>query len=412
VRATTLLLHLLGLKTLRVLSFEVGDFGLVVDVAPRTRRPYCSGCGRPVRRLYDRRVRTWRHLDFAGMAVHLRYGLRRVECKRCGIVSELVPWAEHNSGFTRAFEEAVAWMAQRMDQSSVCALMGIAWRTVGRIAARVVERLGPTDRLDGLTHIGIDELSYRRHHKYLTVVTDHLRGRVVWVAEGRSADTLGKFFDALGDERAAKLKVVTLDMCEAYIGALQKRAPQAKLVFDRFHVQRLAHDALDAVRRAQVRERKGTPEGKAIKKTRFVLQKRPWRLNLDEEERLSAVQRTNQALYRAYLLKESLATVFDEPVVEIARERLRQWMAWATRSRLAPFRKVARTLRRHLDGVLGYVATGLSNARAEGLNGKIRTITRRAYGFHDASSLIGFIFLCCSGLTLQPPQERLRLARP
>jgi transposase len=326
-------------------------------------------------------------------------------------VTELLPWADPASRFTRAFEDAVAWMAQRMDQTSVCSLMAIAWRTVGSIAARVVARLGPTDRLDGLTHIGIDELSYRRHHKYLTIVTDHVRGRVVWVGEGRSAATIGSFFDELGPERAARLRVVTLDMCEAYIGVAKKRAPQAQIVFDRFHVQRLAQDALDAVRRAQVRELKGTRDGKEIKKTRFALQKRPWRLTVEEGEKLAAIRRSNQPLYRAYLLKESLALVFDEPDLGVAREKLRQWMSWAGRSRLAPFRKVAKTLRRHQEGVLAYVATGLSNGRSEGLNGKVRTITRRAYGFHEASSLIGFIFLCCAGLTLDAPERRRRLAR-
>jgi transposase len=324
VRATTLRLHLLGLKALRVVGFEFGETGLVVDVGLRTRRPYCPGCLRRLRSVYATRERTWRHLEFAGLAVYLRYGLRRVNCRRCGVVSELVPWAEHASDYTRGVEEAVAWMARRMDQSSVCSLMGIAWRTVGRIAARVMARLGPADLLDRLTHIGIDELSYRRHHKYPTVVTDHLHRRVVCVGEG--SETLRRFFDEPGAQRAAELRVVKLEMCEAYIAGDRKRAPQAELVFDRFHVQRLAQEALDEVRRAQVRERNGTPEAKAIQKTRFVLQKRRSRLELEEHEKPSAVQRTHKPLYRGYLLKESLAVIFNEPVVTS------HWSKWRGRS--------------------------------------------------------------------------------
>ncbi|XYH95035.1 ISL3 family transposase [Sorangium sp. So ce1128] len=223
----------------------------------------------------------------------------------CSVTTELVPWAEHGSSFTRAFEQVVAYLAQRTDKTSISEMLDIAWRTVGSIIERVVTRLGPRDLLDELTLIGVDELSYRRHHKYITIVTDHARCRVVCAAEGKSADTLREFFRALGPERAAKLEAVTIDMSNAYIKAVSEMAPQARLVFDRFHVQRLAHDALDTVRREQVRELSGTPEAKGMKKTRFALQKNPWNLIQPETERLAEVQRRNRPLYRAYLLKET-----------------------------------------------------------------------------------------------------------
>jgi transposase len=399
------------LKQTRILSFSFDDVGLVIDVCPTTAIPRCSGCGARSRKIHDRREREWRHLDLAGMQLSLRYELRRADCFRCGVVAELVPWAEHGAGFTSEFEQTVAYLAQRSDQSSVSSMLRIAWPTVGRIVTRVVERLLPGDRLDGLTHIGVDELSYRRHHEYVTVVVDHIQARVVWVRPGKNADTLREFFADLGPERAGKLEAVTIDMSGAYIQVVTTASPQAQLIFDRFHVQRLAHDALDQVRRDQVRdlhEADDADGARALKKTRFALHKNPWNLTGVEAMKIVEVQRVNRPLYRAYLLKETLAAVLDGRHRHVARTKLDEWTRWAARSKLAPFQKLARTVRKHKEGILAYVASRLSNGRTEGINGKIRTITRRAYGFHDASSLIGLIFLCCSRLDLTPAHKTPR----
>jgi len=400
-RATSLLRTLLDLKQTIVRDFEFTDEGAIVDVTPTTRNARCGGCGRQGAG-YDERPRRWRHLDFAGMRIVLRYSIRRVDCDTCGVTTELVPWAAHGSPFTYDFEDTVALLAQKTDKTTVCELMSIAWSTVGNIVERVVARVGPKDLLDGLTHIGIDEISYRRHHHYLTVVTDHVRQRVVWVAPGRNADTVREFFAALGEERSAKVELVTLDLSGSYISAVREKAPQAKLVFDRFHVQRLAHDALDAVRRAQVRELRGTEEGQAIKHSRWPLQKNPWNLTLRESEKLVEVQRTNFPLYRGYMLKESLCDILDHRQANVARRRLDEWIGWAQRSRLEPFCKLARTIRTYVDGIVEYVRTGFSNGRSEGVNSKVRTITKRSYGFADPSALTAYIYLCCTGIRLVP----------
>jgi transposase len=312
-----------------------------------------------------------------------------------------VPWAENQSWFTYDFEEHVAYLAQRADKTTLSTLMRVAWRTVGAIIERVLPRHQSGDRLDGLTHIGVDELSYRRHHEYVTVIVDHVRGGVVWASPGKNADTFKAFFKELGKERCAQLEAVTLDMSAAYLKAVTEESPQARIIFDRFHVQRLAHDALDTVRREQVRE--AAPEDKRdLKNTRFALQKNPWNLSAMEKQKIAEVQRTNRPLYRAYLLKETLAKILDGGQVNVARNKLLEWTDWAARSRLRPFQKLARTVRSHIEGIVAYVATGLSNGRSEGLNGKIRTITRRSFGFHGPTSLIALIFLCCSGITLLP----------
>lgn len=402
-RVNTLLRVLLGLKHTRVIGFRFTESSLVVAVKPAKRSSFCSGCGRRAPR-YDRRRREWRHLDAWGLVVELEYELWRVDCASCGVTTEMVPWADAGSGFTRAFEDVVAFLAQRADKTTVSTLMRVAWKTVGRIVERVVRRLGTQDRLADLKNIGIDELSYRRHHEYLTIVTDHDSGRVVWSAPGKGADTALAFFDALGAERTAQIETITIDMSNAYKSAVAQAAPHARVVFDRFHVQRLAHDALDKVRREQWRAA-SYGDKDAIKGTRFALQKNPWNLTQPEHEKLSAVQRSNKPLYRAYLLKETLCDVLDRRQVNVARDKLGGWIAWAARSRLEPFRKVARTIKEHAEGIVAYVATGLSNGRAEGMNGKVRTITRRAFGFHGPWSLIALIFLCCSGIVVPLPHR-------
>lgn len=400
---TKVLSNILGMKQVRVRGCEFVEDALVIDVAPTTKIARCGGCGCRVRRLYDqRRDRTWRHLDVGGMKVLLRYDLRRVDCPRCGVRTEFVPWAEPDSMFSRPFEDQVAYLAQRMDKTAVVELMRIAWNTVGSIAERVVKRLSADDRLAGLRTIGVDELSYRRHHEYVTIITDHDTGKIVWAHQGKSAATLNAFFAALGPERCAQLRTVTLDMSQAYIQSVKAHAPDAAIVFDRFHVQRLAQDALDQVRRALVAKHADSEQRRALKKTRFVLQKNPENLSAAERRKLSLVQATNKPLYRAYLLKESLATILDRRQYHVARDELHGWLAWAARSKLAPFVRVGRTIRKHLDGVLGYLNTRLSNGRAEGLNGKARVITRRSYGLHSARSLIAMLFLCCSLPRLTP----------
>ena len=401
-RITTVLARILALKQTRIRAVQQEPEGLVLDVAPTTRVPVCSGCFKRVHAVHDTyEGRRWRHLDVAGMRLWLRYEIRRVRCPRCGVTVELVPWAEPQSWFTFDFEQHVAYLAQRADKTTISDMLRIGWATVGSIIERVVARHRPSDALDGLRLIGVDELSYRRHHEYVTVVVDHERGAVVWAHEGKDADTLRAFFEELGEERCAKLEAVTLDLSAAYIKAVTEASPKARLIFDRFHVQRLAHDALDTVRRQQWRA--ADPEDKrAIKGTRFALQKNPWNLSDIEYVRLALVQRTNRPLYRAYLLKETLAKILDGAQVNVARDKLLEWTAWAARSRLSPFRKVARTIKQHLEGIVAYVATGLSSGRSEGINGKIRTITRRSFGFHGASSLIALIKLCCGGITLAP----------
>lgn len=402
-RITTVFRKLLGVDDLFVEDVVMNDGSVCVHVRPSWKAPRCGRCKKR-RPGYDRlALRSWRHLSWGRTSMWLLYAPRRTECPDCGVCTEFVPWAEGKSRFTADFEELVAYLAQITDKTAVTRLTGIAWRTVGAIVERVVSRRLDTSRLENLRSIGVDEFSYRKRHRYLTIVVDHDRNRIVWAAEGKSADTLRAFFAELGDKRCAKIKNVTIDMAESYISAVRDRLPNAKIVFDRFHVQKLASEAVDEVRRSIVRELSGTEEAATVKKTRFVLLKNPWDLSPREKRKLHDVQRTNKRLYRAYLLKETLADSLDYRQPKRARDALEGWIAWASRSRLKPFVRVARTIRRHLDGVVAYVKTRLTNGLAEGLNNKARMITRRAFGFHSAPALIAMLYLNCGGILLDPP---------
>jgi len=393
----------LSVKKVRIETDELGSEFLVAEVAPRG-RSRCSRCGRKCPR-YDRlQSRRWRHLDFGGWMLFLEAALWRVECERCGVVVEQVTWAGPRSGFTHSFEDLVAWLAQRSDKTMVSQLLRIAWRTVGSIVERVVEKRREPIDWEKVTAIAVDEISYRKGHRYITVVHDLAHGRVLWSKEGRSKATLVAFFQEIGPDACARIRHAAIDMCAAYEAAIREALPNATLIFDRFHVQQLAGKAVDEVRRAEWRRLRGTEAGNAIKKTRWALLRNPWNVTPKEQEKLSELPKQNQALYRAYLMKETLADIYRSLYTKPwAKRRLKEWLAWASRSRLEPFVKLARTIRKHFDGVLAYFETGYTTGLAEGKNNKTRLATRQAYGFHSAEAVCAMIDLRCTGLTVPLP---------
>ena len=409
-RVTTLLKKLLGIKKLLVTGFEIEGESLILDVRPSWRKARCSCCKKR-RCQYDTlEPRRWRHLDFGGVRVYLRYGLRRVSCPKCGVVAEEVPWSDiTTSRFTIPFEDAVGFLTQRCDKTSVKEMFSIAWVTVGRIVERVVGRYQSGDPLDGLRLIGVDELSYRKGHNYVTTVTDHESGQIVWSKEGKNAETLMAFFDELGDERCLAIEAVTMDMSKAYIKAVKEKVPNAQIVFDRFHVQKLVSAAMDATRREEWQRLRelGNDEAKSVKGLLWPMRKNPWNLTPKQSDRLSTLQKDNDRVYRAYLLKESFAGILDLHQPNVVKKKLEGWLSWASRSRLSAFVRVGRTIRKHLDDIVSYIRWGLTNGIVEGLNNKIRVITHRSYGFHSASALIGMIMLCCTNISLVPPRVRL-----
>jgi len=404
VRLTSVLRKLVNVCGLFVerARFASSGLELEVDVRPTWREPRCGGCLKRAP-AYDRRSeRRWQHLPWGGCCVWLRYAPRRVSCPSCGVTTEHVPWSSSTTArFTLALEELAAYLAIVTDKTAVTRLLAISWRSVDHIVERLVAQRLDARRFDGVRVIGVDEFSYRKRHHYLTLVVDHKRQRVIWARPGRSSDVLNAFFDEIGAERCAQIQVVTIDMSEAYIKSVRERLPHARIVFDRFHVQRLASDALDAVRRSLMATL-DPRRRRALKKARFALLKNPWDLTRLQRKKLADVQRHNAPLYRAYLLKETLAEALSSLQPRRARRMLREWIAWALRSRLPPFIRVARTIRAHLDGIYAYIELRLTNGLTEGINNRIRMVARRAFGFHSPEALIAMIFLICGDIPLYP----------
>jgi transposase len=325
----------------------------------------------------------------------------RVSCRKHGVVVARVPWARHDSRFTRDFEDQCAWMAVHVSKTTLAELLRVAWRTVGRIIGSVVdERSAEFDPLNGLRKIGIDEVSFRRGQRYLTVVVNHETARVVWVQEGRDEATLERFFDRLGPARAAALRFVTADGAEWIKNVLERRCPKATLCLDPFHVVSWATDALDQVRRAvwnEARRSGQTALARDLKGARYALWKNPEDLTCRQTAKLADIARINKPLYRAYLLKEQLREIFRLPF-RAAVALLDHWLAWARRCRLPAFVRLARSIHDHRATILATLRFGLSNARIEAVNTRIRLLTRIAFGFHSSTPLIGMVLLALGGL--------------
>lgn len=403
-RMTTVLNKVLNIQGLWVRGLKLipENSELWFLVAPRWRISRCGGCGQRVHHRHDRTWRSWRHLDCWDQRTVLRYAIWRVRCPRCGVRTEQVPWAEPGSRYTRAFEQQVAWLAQSCDLTTVAEYFRISWATVRSIVHRVVRTAWDGDRsLDGLRVIGVDEISYRRHHHYLTVVVDHFSGRVVWAGKDRKVKTLLRFFRHLGPERAAQLEAISADMWEAYLIVLRKKAPQARVIFDRFHIVRHLNDAVTKVRQQLVRD--ADPQTRRnLRHTRFPVLRSPQSRTPKDQQVLEEQVRANRQLYRAMLLKDDFMDLYTYRREGWAKRFLIGWLNRAMYSKIEPIKKVARMIRNHLDGVLGWVKWRISNGRLEGMNNRIRLLSHRSFGLHSAGALISLVYLCCGGIELNP----------
>jgi transposase len=393
---------LLGVEhtVIESVDVEVGPDGceqVVVGVRPTKRQQRrCPRC-----RKADRRVdagegrRRWRCLDRGTVQMHLEAEAPRVSCPGHGVIVAAVPWARHDSWFTAAFEDYAAWLAAHTSRSTVAELLRSSWRAVTGIVTRVVaEARGEVDRLAGLRRIGIDEISYRKGHRYLIIVTDHDTGRVVWARPGRDQATIDAFFDDLG-ERAAAVTHVSCDGAEWMHDVIAERAPQAIICLDAFHVVAWATKAIDAVRRritGDLRRQGLDEDAAALKGSRWALLKKPQDLTGTQRTTLASVAKTNGPLYRAYLMKEQLREVFALKGPE-GRRLLWGVISWASHSRIPEMVALSRTLRNFSDLIQNTLDHGLSNARSEATNTHVRLLTRVAYGFHSPEALIAMVEL-------------------
>ena len=365
----------------------------------------CGVCRQRCRNVHSvRKAREWRDLSMRKLPLKLRYRPRRVECPRCGLRVEDFPWAEPWARVTTALSNAVARLARELSWQGTARQYGLNWKSVATIVKRAVQ-YGLRHRKRPPVHvIGIDEVSRRKGQVYLTVVYDLERRVLLWVGDERTEEAVKPFFTKeMGPRRCRTLQVVCMDMWAAYANLVREHAPNAQILFDRFHIVKHLNEAVDAVRRDLWR-RLTAKERTTFKGTRWLLLKNPWNLTGNQKERLSTLVQWNTPLVRAWYLKEAFQLFWTYKQPWRAKQHLTKWINSAMRSKLQPFKKFAQMLRSHLDGILPWTKIRVSNAAVEGMNNKIKSISHRSFGFRTAENFIAAIYHCCARLPL--PVER------
>ena len=401
----------------------------------------CPVCGRRCPG-YDTRksMRRWRSLDLGGIIVEIECCSVRIECPEHGVVTPSVPWAYEGSSFTKDFDRTVTWLATSISKSAVCEFMRIDWKTVGRCVSRALHDIEPDlrARLDGLVNIGIDETSYRKGYKYITVVVNHDTNTVVWIHEGHGKSVLEMFYKELAEEQRSSIRVVTGDGARWITDCVSEYTPDCVRCMDSFHVVEWAMDALDAVRieewnaaRKELAElrrgfvpKRGRPRGddevasainaakdraESIKKSSFAVGKAPENLTENQRMKLEEIRHDNKRYYRAYDMKEKLRMILKSNDADEARLLLDKWRWRASHSRIESFRELSRKIKRNQEFILNTIRYRLGNARIEATNNKIKLIIRKAYGFRNIDSMMDMIYLVCSNIKIQLPNRPITL---
>ena len=463
-RVTAAFSRLLDLSGIWVREVVFLPDRVVVHVALRRKKLVCPKCSfsTMARENEQDHDSVWRHLDLGVWRLEVHARLRRLRCPEHGVHVEGVPFARDGARFTRDFENLVVWLATKTDRTAVCRLVRIDWETVGRIIKRVGDELLPADRLCDLFEISIDEVAWRKGHRYLTLIANHRQSCVVWGTEGKGQAAADEFFAELdpppdepparagqsswepvpaimvpfgpcptvpagdgipgawltdGSEldpclfaRASRLRAVSMDMTGGYAASVRQHAPQAEIVIDNYHVVQLATKALDEVRREhwnELRHAGDTAAARQFKHDRWALLRNPADLSDQQAATLAQIQAGGGKVARAWAMKEMVRAIFANGLsVEAVAELIDRLLARLSRCRLAPFIRLGKTIRKHRDGILTARRLNLSNARAEALNNKAKLIVRRAYGFHSARAALALILLTCGPITLTLPHQR------
>lgn len=380
---------------------------LIVVVEPddetKNRCPKCEYRGVPV----ETDVRRWRTLDVHGKKCFLESVLPRIECPEHGKITASVPWARHDDYFSMPFEEHAAWLAAQMPWTKASAELRVTWEALANIVTRVTaDAAALTDRLDGLAMIGIDEKSWGKGAgKFLTVVTDHGTGKIAWIAEGRSQDSVTAFFDQLGPEKSKLLTHVSADGAEWIHDVVRAKAPQALICLDAFHIVKWAGKRLDELRRRLASELRGAgheDQAATLGKGMWAIRKKPENLTTGQRTALAGIAKDNRQLYKGYLIKEQLREALRVKGSH-GKALLAGVIFWAGRARIPEFAKLAKTLRRFLPLIWNTLDHGPSNGRAEALNAQLSALITRARGFRTAGALIAMADFVYGGLCPDSP---------
>jgi transposase len=358
-----------------------------IEIEPRRNsRPLCSGCGESAPGYdHESKARRFEFVPFWGMAVFFLYAMRRVDCPRCGVKVERVPWADGKNHLTITYQLFLAQWAKRLSWKQVAQAFRTSWDNVFRSVKTVVAWGLAVRSLDGITAIGVDEVQWRKGHKYLTLVYQIDAGckRLLWIGRDRTAKSFLGFFRMLGKERSAKIRFVCSDMWKAFLKVVKKKAPGATHILDRFHIMAMMSKAIDKIRAGEAKRLKQDGHAPVLKHSRWCWLKRAWNLTRNQTLKLRELLKYNLQTVRAYLLKEEFHEFWEYRSAGWAKRFLASWCTRVMSSRLEPMKKVARTLRNHEPLILNWFrAKGkMSSGIVEGFNYNVKLTMRKAYGF-------------------------------
>ena len=369
-----------------------GIDALIVDIKPRRNsKPLCPECGKRGRIHDTQPARLFEYVPIWAFKVFFHYAPRRVVCPVHGVKVEAMPWNYGKEQMTISYQVYLARWARRLSWKETSEIFKTSWDSIFR-AVRFVVGYGLANRsLDGVTEIGVDEISVFKGHKYLTMVYQINAGvrRLLWCGPERRVKTLIRFFREFGKERSANLKYVCSDMWAPYLKVIAKKAPNALNILDRFHIMRKFNEAIDEVRRTEVKEFKAAKLENVLEKGRWLILKRPKNLNEKQTARLGDLLKLNLSSIKAYLLREDFQQFWEYQIPEAAGKFLDNWVTRTLQTDLEPMKKVARMLRHHKAMILNWFeAKGrLSSGAVEGLNLKAKLTIRKAYGFKSIKCL-------------------------
>lgn len=372
----------------RIVAQELikGMASVVLSVLPDRRFvPICSSCGERVRSVHSESMRWVRDLKLGEHEVLLELTQRRLRCSTCaGTRTELHDFVDPYSRVTKRLARYIADLCRVLSVAEVARHLGLDWKLVKACDKAVLEEeVGDTDTT-GLRLIAVDEIAIKKGHRYMTVVLDYQSGRVVWLGEGRTFETLGSFFKRLTQAQREAIEAVAMDMWKAYENAVRAYLPNARVVYDLFHVvSSYNHEVLDAVRIASYKKAVNEDERKVIKGSKFLLYKNDHNVTDVQRPHLEELLRLNEDIATAHVLKEPLKAIWSLRRPWAARRALREWCAQAMESAIPALARFARKVHRHRRGIIAHARFPIHTSRLEGVNNRIKVIKRKAYGFHD-----------------------------
>lgn len=352
---------------------------------------------------YDTHVRRWRHLDTCQYETILEAAVPRCECPFHGVKQIAVPWADPNSRFTALFERlAIDWMRE-VGRTAVARRMKLSWSQSHGIMRRAVRRGLSRRQVETYPVLGVDEKSFQKGHEYVTVVNDLARHVVLYVGNDRTQASLDAFYDGLTDAQKNTVEAVAMDMCQAYVSSTTSKLPDgaSKIVFDKFHIAKMLSEAVDKIRREENARLRAVGDHRLVK-TRYAWLRNPQNETAEQAQSAQSLRKSLLATARAWRLKETFMDFFTYRYQANARKFFDRWYGWACRSRLAPMKKVAKTLKGRLSNLLTYCRMPVTNAVSESLNAKIQWIKYTARGFRSREGFKTAILFHCGGLDLYP----------